>query len=126
MCTLDVCLHFAAVTRLSFYANSCSKRDDVRNAQWLISRWRGDREYPGGRNDVRQNHPETGARHELLACPVAMVFVPVYITSWLYLISCRSTPVRVGSVARPPCVAPPLCLLSTFQFIYTRCHELII
>jgi hypothetical protein len=27
---------------LSFNANSCSKRDDVRNAQWLISKWRGD------------------------------------------------------------------------------------
>lgn len=66
-------------------------------------------EYPGGRSDVRQNHPETDARHELLACPLAMVFVPVYITSLLYLISCRSTP-----VARPPCVAPPLRLLSSF------------
>lgn len=114
MRTLDVCFHFAVVIRLSFYANSCSKRDDVRNAQWLICRWRGDRECPGGRSDVRQNHPETDARHELLACPLAMVFVPLYITSWLYLISCRSTPVRVGSVARPPCAAPSLRLLFSF------------
>jgi len=107
MRTLDVCFHFAVVIRLSFYANSCSKRDDVGNAHWPISAWRGDREYPGGRSDVRQNHPETDARHELLVCPLAMVFVPVYITSRLYLISCRSTPVRLGSIARPPCVAPP-------------------
>jgi hypothetical protein len=126
MRTLDVCFHFAFVIRLSYYGNSCSERDDVRNAQWLISRWRGDGEYPGGRNDVRQNHPETDTVNEMLACPMAMVFVPVHITSWFYLISCRATPVRTGSFVRPPCTEQPLRLFYSFQFILTRFHELII
>jgi hypothetical protein len=78
------------------------------------TRWRGDEECPGGRSDVRQNHPETDTRNEMLACPMAMVFVPVHTTRWFYFISCRVTPVITGSFAGPPCTEPSLCFLSSF------------